>query len=113
MGEWVSVGFWDRYNDSDTEQKNYWRVPYAGTPNIIATTCLSAFSGGIDLDANVTGLALASFKRYEYLDENGAVQEVEVTRPTNWLQIDRVVSITFALDVTRAWAELGFTVHFV
>ena len=112
MGDWVSVGFWDRYNDSDTEQKNYWRVPYDGAPNIVATAYLSAFSGGIDLDNSVTGLALASFKRYEYLDESGEVQEVEITTPTNWLQIERVVSITLALDVTKSWAELGFTVHF-
>src|ERR1700761_7474231 len=86
MGDWVSVGFMDRYNDSDTEQRNYWRVPYDGAPNIVATTCLSAYSGGIDLDNSVTGLALASFKRYEYFDESGTVQEVEITTPTNWLR---------------------------
>jgi hypothetical protein len=100
-------------NSANSIQRNYWRIPFAGTPNLYATSYLSEFSGGLDENTGVTGVAVATFKRYEYLDASGIVQEVDLPAVSSYLTVNNCVSITLALDLTRATGMLGATFYFI
>ncbi len=92
-------------------QRNYWRIPFADNPHIIATAYLSEVSIGAH-DGN-TGVAVATFKRFEYLDEHGLTQETELTEVSSFLEVGRCVSITVALDLQDAVAMGGWSFYWM
>ena len=55
--------------DPGAVQNNYWRIPFDDSPHIVATAYLSELS--IGAHDGRTGIAVATFKRFEYLDDAG------------------------------------------
>ena len=101
---WVQAWSWGPIYNSGERQNYYFRVPVTGTPHIIATASLNVLST-IELDG-VAGHALASFDRFEFLDDQGVTQETEVPSITSWVDVPRCVSITLAVGL-RAAAACG------
>ena len=92
-------------------QTNYFRIPFSGAPHIVASAYLSEVStGGHNGQA---GIAVATFKRFEFLDNNGVVQETELTSVSSILEVVRCVSITIALDLADATAMGGWSFFFL
>jgi hypothetical protein len=92
-------------------QTNYWRIPFDGAPHIVATSCLSEVSiGGHD---GRSGVAVATFKRFERLDDSGRTQEIELTEVSSILEVERCVSITIALDLQDAVAMGGWSFYWL
>jgi hypothetical protein len=89
------------YNNTTTTQNNYWSVDLPKV-NIKATLALSIFSPG--MSGGVAGLAATSIKSYDYIDANGMQQHTETDSFQSHVTVNNCVRITFALDVTEAWA---------
>ena len=76
-------------------QNNYARIPFQGLPHILAS-----FNEVSTAELNgEAGVAVAAFKRFEFMDDSGIVQEQELTSITSWIEVPRCVSITIALDI--------------
>jgi hypothetical protein len=115
MVDHVLVGSWGPFNNLGDLQTHYFRVPFEGTPRIVATAYLADVSigdsPGPEGQPGQAGIALASFKRFEFLNDAGMVQEQEVTEVTAFLDIRRCVSITIALDLAIGTALGGWTFY--
>ena len=112
----MAVGFmmaasWGPITNGGDRQNNYWRIPFDGAPHIVASAYLAEVSTG-ELN-NVAGVALASFKRFEFLDGDGNLQETEVTDVVAFVEVERCVSITVALDVIAATAMGGWSFYWM
>ena len=90
------------YPNADV-QRNYWTInfPISG-PNIKAQIALTIFSPGIK--DGQAGFAATGIKSYSYWDEHGEFQSVILDHFQSHLTVLRCLSITFALDVSDAWA---------
>jgi hypothetical protein len=98
-------------NSTVNQQSNFFRIPVSGTPNILATSYLAEVSIG---DQGTTaGVAVASFKRFEFLDGNGLVQETELSSISSAIFVERCVSITVAFDLIDAIACAGWTFYWL
>ena len=104
---WVMNATWGPILNAGDLQNNYWRIPFAGTPHILGSAFLSEVS--IGLKDGQPGVAVATFKRFEYLDKQGFVQEVEQAAVSSFIEVDRCVSITVALDIRAATACGGWS----
>jgi hypothetical protein len=109
--DWTILASWGPFRNPDAWQTNYWRIPFAGTPHIVASAYINYVSIGV-LNG-IPGSALAAFKRFEFLDNDGLVQEVEITSDWAFVEVDRCVSITVALDLECAIACGGWSFHFL
>ena len=109
--DWVQVTTWGPLTNGGELQNNYARIPFAGQPHILASAYLNEVSIGIF--NNAPGIALASFKRFEFMDDRGIVQEQELTTITSWIDVPRCVSITIALDIRAATACAGWTYYYL
>jgi hypothetical protein len=109
--DWVMLVSWGPLTNSGDSQPNYWRVPFSGAPHILASAYLGAVSTGTLND--VAGVAIAAFKRFEFLDANGNIQEQEVAQPQSGLEVENCVSITVVLELTAAAAIGGWSFFFV
>jgi hypothetical protein len=105
----ASVGTWGPINNPGELQNNYFRVPFDGAPDIVATAYLNELSTG-ELNG-IGGTAVAAFKRFEFFDDAGVVQETELTTITSWIYVPRCVSITIAFDLRAAFANAGWTFY--
>lgn len=76
MANLIQAVSWGPWTNPGSMQRNYFRIPFDGAPHILATAYLDVVSIG-DQDGSA-GAAVAAFKRYEYLDANGQVQEQEL-----------------------------------
>jgi hypothetical protein len=47
-------------------------------------------------------VAVATFKRFEFLDDKGFVREVDRPEVSSFIEVERCVSITVALDLIAA-----------
>ncbi len=108
---WVQTTTWGPITNPGELQNNYARIPFQGLPHILASAYLNEVSTG-ELDS-VAGTALAAFKRFEFMDDNGIVQEQELTSVTSWIDVPRCVSITIALDIRAATACGGWTYYYL
>ena len=108
---WTQLASWGPFLNPGTRQNNYWRIPFGGAPHIVA----SAYINYVSIAANnpTAGWALAAFKRFEFMDDNGLVQETELTSVVSFVEIERCVSITVALDLEFAIAEAGWAFHYL
>ncbi len=106
---WVQTTSWGPLTNAGALQNNYFRIPFQGTPHILASAYLNEVSIG-ELDGQA-GVAVAAFKRFEFLDENGVVQETEVAAITSWIDVPNCVSITVALDIVAATACGGWVYY--
>jgi hypothetical protein len=97
--------------DPGAVQNNYWRIPFDDSPHIVATAYLSELS--IGAHDGRTGIAVATFKRFEYLDDAGQTQETELTELSSILEVERCVSITVALDLEDAVALGGWSFYWM
>src|SRR4051812_8368743 len=88
---------WGPISNAGDLQTHYFRIPFGGTPHIKATAYLAEVSIG-QKDGRA-GTAVATFKRFEFLDDNGIVQETELAAVSSFLEVNRCVSITIALDL--------------
>jgi hypothetical protein len=109
--DWISPVRWGPWGNSGVEQFNYYRFPFAGAPHIIATAYLDQVSLGTVPGSNTAGTAIAAFKRFEFLDDQGVVQETELTVIESWIDVPRCVSITIAFDLEAAFATAGWTFY--
>jgi hypothetical protein len=91
---------WGPLTNPGALQTNYWRIPFAGAPHILGSAFLSEVSTG-ELDGTA-GVAVATFKRFEFLDEKGSVREVDQPEVSSFIEVERCVSITVALDLIAA-----------
>ena len=107
--DWIETGSWGPLTNSGDLQTNYFRVPFAGAPNILATAYLAEVS--IGETGGVAGVAVATFKRFEFLDDGGNLQETELTSVASWVWVPRCVSVTIALDLVAATACGGWTFY--
>jgi hypothetical protein len=57
----------------------------------------------------LAGVAVASFKRFEFLDDQGPTLETEITNISSFIEVENCVSITIALDLIDATACGGWT----
>jgi hypothetical protein len=110
MAKILTVASWGPLEYSGTDvQRNYFRIPFGGAPTVLATSYLAEVStGGANGQA---GVAVAAFKRFEFVDDNGLVQETEITSVASWLLVARCVSITIALDLQDATGLGGWTFY--
>ena len=110
MAEILAVASWGPLQYSGTDvQHNYFRIPFGGAPNVLATSYLAEVSIG---DTNgQAGVAVVAFKRFEFFDDNGVVQETEITSVGSSLFVARCVSITIALDLQDATGLGGWTFY--
>ena len=109
--DWVMLATWGPLSNSGQFQPNYWRIPFSGAPHIVASAYLSEVSTGA-LN-NVAGVAVAAFKRFEFVDANGDVQEQEITEVSSFLEVDSCISITVALDLVAATAMGGWSFYWL
>ena len=86
-------------------------MPFSGAPHILATAYLDQVSLGTY--GGHGGTALAAFKRFEFLDDQGAVQQTELTTISSWIDVPRCVSITIAFDLEAAFATAGWTFYWI
>jgi hypothetical protein len=108
--DWVMAANWGVFSDSGSEN-NYWRIPFAGTPHILATSYLGELSPGAR--DGVEGVAVSAFKRFEFLDGGGLVQETELTGVATFIEVVNCVSITVALDLTDATVLGGWSFYWL
>jgi hypothetical protein len=108
---WVQTTTWGPITNDGDWQRNYFRIPFAGTPHILASAYLNEVSIGLLND--VPGLALAGFKRFEFLGDNGLTQETEVSGIVSWIDVPRCVSITIAFDLRAATGCAGWTYYYL
>lgn len=110
MAEILNAASWGPLESSGGDvQHNYFRIPFGGAPTVFATSYLAEVSiGAADGQA---GVAVAAFKRFEFLDANGVVQETEIASVASWLLVASCVSITIALDLQDATALGGWTFY--
>ena len=107
--EWVQTWTWGPLDNPGELQNHYFRVPVDGAPHIVATAYLSELSTG--LLGGTPGIAVAAFKRFEFLDDQGSTQDTELTTITSWVDVPRCVSITLAFDLRAAFANAGWTFY--
>jgi hypothetical protein len=105
--DWVQATPWGPFSNNGVLQNNYYRIPFTGAPHIVATAYLDQVSLGTISGRG--GTALATFKRYEFLDANGALQQVELTTNSSNLEVNSCVSITIAFDLEAAYATAGWS----
>jgi hypothetical protein len=109
--DWVQTVTWGPITNSGELQNNYFRIPFAGAPHIVGSAYLAELSlGGND---GVSGIAVATFKRCEFLDDGGLLQVREFTSLSSLIEVVRCVSITIALDLTDAVAMGGWTFYWM
>jgi hypothetical protein len=108
---WVQAATWGLIVNTGDLQTNYWRIPFEGTPHILATAYMAEVSLGAK-DGTV-GTAVATFKRFEYLDANGLVQETELSAVSSFLEVNNCVSITVALDLDDATGMGGWSFYYL
>jgi hypothetical protein len=67
----------------------------------------------ISSNDGTAGVAVATFKRFEFFDRDGLVQETELgeTDPWAFVEVERCVSITIALNLAAAIACGGWSFH--
>jgi hypothetical protein len=105
--DWVQTWTWGLITNPGSLQTNYFRIPFSGTPHIIGSAYLAELSPGEQ------GVAVAAFKRFEFLDGNGLVQETEITSVASFIEVENCVSITIALDLIAATVLGGWTFYWV
>jgi hypothetical protein len=97
---WVMNATWGPITNPGALQTNYWRIPFEGTPHILGSAFLSEVS--IGTRDGVAGVAVATFKRFEFVDDKGSIQEVDQTAVSSFIEVERCVSVTVALDLVAA-----------
>jgi hypothetical protein len=102
---------WGPINNPGDLQNNYFRIPFGGAPHILGSAYLNEVSLGAK--DGVTGVAAVAFKRFEFLDDAGLVQETEITAISSWIEVQRCVSITIAFDLVDAFACAGWTFYWL
>jgi hypothetical protein len=108
---WVQTTTWGPLSNPGDLQTHYAKVPFQGLPHILASAYLNEVSIGILNEQ--AGTAVAAFKRYEFMDDSGKVQEQELTSITSWIDVPRCVSITIALDIRAATACGGWAYYYL
>ena len=109
--DFVQTWTWGPIFNPGGQQNNYFRIPFAGTPHIIGSAYLAEMSNGAS--NGVAGVAVASFKRFEFLDDQGLTQETELTNISSFIEVESCVSITIALDLIDATACGGWTFYWL
>lgn len=109
--DWVQTWTWGPITNSGGFQPNYFRIPFSGTPHIVGSAYLAEVSVGEQ--GGTAGVAVACFKRFEFLDGNGIVQETEITSVAAFIEVENCVSITIALDLTAATGMGGWTFYWL
>jgi len=71
--DWVQTWTWGPITNPGGFVPNYFRVPFSGAPHILGSAYLAEVSTGAT--GGRAGVALASVKRFEFLDDTGNVQE--------------------------------------
>lgn len=104
---WIMNATWGPISNPGDLQNNYWRIPFDGRPHILGSSFLSEVS--IGLKDGVAGVAVATFKRFEFVDKDGVVREVDQSAVSSFIEVDRCVSITVALDIRAATAMGGWS----
>jgi hypothetical protein len=107
--------FYPVYNDTNAIQKHYFTYQFNPAPVVKAVIYLNAYSGGVDFDAGVVGLAVAGVKAYEFLDGEGKTHTVDLTGQDIrvGLTVERLTSVTWFLYVQKAWAAAHGVVYFL
>ncbi|SPB14765.1 hypothetical protein NOV72_01997 [Caballeronia novacaledonica] len=109
--EFVQTFTWGPIVNASDLQTHYFRIPFPGLPHIVASAYLAEVSIG-QKDGRV-GTAVATFKRFEFLDGNGFMQETELEAVSSFLEVDRCVSVTIALDLDVATGMGGWSFYFL
>jgi len=101
---WLQQVWLDETYYANTDvQRNYWTVNFPNwAPNIKADIALTIFGPGMK-DGQL-GYAATGIKSYNYYDDHDKFQSVMVDHFQSHLTVRRCLSITFALDVSDAWA---------
>jgi hypothetical protein len=109
--DFVQTWSWGPISNPGALQTNYFRIPFGNAPHIVGSAYLAEVSTG-EL-AGTGGVAVASFKRFEFLDDNGIVQENELTSVSSFVEVQRCVSITIALDLVAATGCGGWSFYWL
>lgn len=107
---WIQAWTWGPLASPGGEQTHHFRIPFRDHPHIIATAYLNATSSA-DVD-EVVG-AMATFRSFEFLDEEGFVREVVQPSPSAFVEVQRCVSVTLEYVIRVAWAEAGWTIYYL
>jgi hypothetical protein len=105
--------FYPVYNNTSVVQTHHYTYTFNPAPIVRAVIYLNVFSGGIDFDNKVVGLAAAGVKAYTYLDGEGNTQTVDLTGEDvrGGLTVERLTSVTWFLSVQKAWAAAHGVVY--
>ncbi len=109
--DWVQTWTWGPITNSGDLQNHYFRIPFADTPNIVGSSYLAEVSTGAK--DGTAGTAVAAFKRFEFLDASGLVQETEITSILSTIAVERCVSVTIAFDLVAATSCGGWTFYWL
>jgi hypothetical protein len=109
--DWCQVWSWGPITNPGDRQNNYFRIPFADAPHIVGSAYLNEVSIG-DRDGTA-GVAVATFKRFEFLDDNGLVQVTDLTSVSAFIEVQRCVSITIAFDLIDATACAGWSFYWL
>lgn len=107
----VQTWTWGPISNPGPLQNNYFRVPFDGSPHIIGSAYLAEV--GIGRSGPESGVAVAAFKRFEFLDDQGIVRETEITGVSSFIEVVKCVSITIALDLDTATGCGGWTFYWL
>jgi hypothetical protein len=103
---------WGLFTNTGGDDPHRWRFPFAGAPHILGTSYLGEFSQGAQ--NGVGGAGVVTFKRYEFLDSGGLVQEVELsTEPVTFLEVTSCVSITVEINLNDATVLGGWSFYWL
>jgi hypothetical protein len=103
---------WGLFTNTGGQEPHVWRIPFAGAPHILATSYLGEFSQGEQ--NGVGGAGVVAFRRYEFLDFNGLVQEVDLSPdPVTFIEVPSCVSITVEINLEDATVLGGWSFYWL
>ena len=115
--DYTQLASWGPISNPGPWQTNYWRIPFEGAPHIVASAYINYVSIATVTGTTTAGAAIAAFKRYEFLNASGQVQLVEFSEQPElaraFVDVERCVSITVALDLKGAFAVGGWSFHYL
>lgn len=110
--DFVQAWTWGPLTTSGGLQTHYFKVPFSGAPHIIGTAYLAEVSIGGQVNGTA-GVAVACFKAYEYLDQDGVLVKTQIDSVASFVEVENCVSITIALDITDATGMGGWSFYWL
>jgi hypothetical protein len=111
--DFVQAFSWGPITSPGGPSVNFFRIPFAGAPHILGSAYLkNVYTMAPGQPPDGAG-AWALFTRFEFLDDNGRIQETEILSPPGFVEVQRCVSITIMFLINDAHAVGGWSFYWL